>query len=384
MRQAIGYLRAREWDKLQSLWVLPTARRLYLVGALGAIAVLVLALVMALGLHLLSLSPASQSSIPKVAEVSVKPIDPASLDALFSGPQAISIAPIPVARPVLDGMPVGRFSASTPWGLASADGIQLVGGRNLAMFREERDAEGWVLVATQALTDALEKVPETAQSGPSAEVRVLAKDANGNLSQPVVLKLRVRFKSPQADTVPPDSAATPTVEDLSAPGQLQRVVRALAQLAGPTGSPEYFDALKEAIDQPSRCSAAGNDQFNAAYVAAFDRLHKALTKDNVGTFYRGLCEAWAQRLEEAQQQTELAEAARGEVIARNAIANAAGEARKIWARALRDVAIGFAVAAIGFFMIIALFLAFLAMEGHSNALRLAVEALARERRGPDV
>lgn len=386
MRQAVGYLRAREWDKLQSLWVLPTARRLYLVGALGAVAVLVLALALALVFHVLSMSPRSQSSVPEVPSVSVKPIDPASLDALFSGPQAITLTPIAVVRPVVEGTSVARFSASTPWGLAAADGIQVVGGRNMEMFREERDPNvpgDWVLAATKSLTDALKQVPETAQSGPTAEVRVLAKDANGNFSKPVMLTLRVRFKSARPDSPQSNDPEVQAVEDLSAPGQLQRIVRALAQLAGQTGSPEYFDAFNEARNEPGRCNADENVQFNAAYVAAYDRLHKVLTKDNVGTFYKGLCEVWAQRLEEARGEVAQAEAARAEVITRNAIAAVAAEARKVWARALRDVAIGFAVAAVGFFMIIALFLAFLAMEGHSNALRVAVEALARDRRGQD-
>jgi hypothetical protein len=384
MRNALSYLRRGDWDKLQSMWVLPTARRLYLIGALGAVIVTALALVAALVLHLISLAPTPQSPVPAVPTVTVKPIDPANLDALFKGPQAISIEPIPVVRPVGEGTPVGRFSAQSPWGMAETDGFQLVGGRDMAQFREAPDparSGSTVLVATQALADNLRDLPATSRTKPF-EVRVLGKDANGNLSQPTFVRFAIEFGQAAAPATDGADDGT-TVQDLSAPEQLQRVVTALARLAGEPGSPEYFSAYSEARDEPSRCGAADNPQFDGAYIAAFDHVRGMLTSSNVRTFYRGLCEAWDQQLAVAHEEVRRLEASREELIASNAAAQLEGEIRRSGAKALRDVAIGFAVSAIGFFMVVSLFLAFLAIESHSNALRLAVESLARERRGDD-
>lgn len=385
MRTAFGYLKNREWDKLQSLWVLPAARRLYLLGALVAVFVAALALAVALFFQIVSIGSASVSAVPDAPAVDVKPIDPASLDALFKGPQSISLVPIAVVRPVVEGTPVARFAAETPWGMAATDGFQLVGGRNMAMFREAADPErggSTVLVATAALAQSFERLPPSSSRSPVAEVRVLGKDANGNLSQPVTLKFHIVFVQPTVakDTVG-DSQEASSVEDLSAPEELRRVVVALAQLAGQSGTDEYFEAYNLARDEPARCGAADNVQFNAAYVAAFDRLHRSLTRDNVGTFYRGLCEAWEQKLQAAQLDSARQESLRAAIIEQNTVALLANELRKGGARAMRDVAIGFAVAAVGFFMLVALFLAFLAIEGHSNALRQALEKLARERTG---
>jgi hypothetical protein len=64
------------------------------------------------------------------------------------------------------------------------------------------------------------------------------------------------------------------------------------------------------------------------------------------------------------------------IAAENARKHLELETQKVVARTIRNIAIGVAGSALAAFLTVALFLAFLAMEGHSKALRQAVETLA--------
>jgi hypothetical protein len=382
MQKLISYLRRRDWDAVQSLWLLPAARRLYILGALGAVAFAVFALLIALVFQFLTFGSAPQARVPDSGQITVKPIDPTNLNALFEGPQRVRIDGVAVKRPVTEGAIVARLAADTPFGMARfPEGYVMVGGANQALFSEDDDpdnAGGTVLRARGKLPAILNSLPEGARTSPSAHVRILAKDANGNLAQPAMIRFRIPFDIAETPGAQPHS--TETVEDASAPEALQATVAGLARLAGTPGSPEYFDAYDYAKAEPQRCEAKDDVAFFAAYVGAFAHLRDRLTKDNVQTFYHGLCEAWSGQLQAARLEAQQQDQARAAVVAKNVAAEMASSVWKGWARTVRDAALAFAIVCICFFMTVALFLAFLAIEGHSNAMRIAVEALARQRR----
>ncbi len=95
-------------------------------------------------------------------------------------------------------------------------------------------------------------------------------------------------------------------------------------------------------------------------------------------FYRGVCDAWNAAAERARARYASDRATADAVIARNAQQRTELESQKRTARMIRNIAFGIAATALMAFLIIALFLAFLAMEGHSKALREAVETLAAQ------
>lgn len=234
-----------------------------------------------------------------------------------------------------------------------------------------------MLRARGQLAALLNKLPSGATVSQTAQVRILAEDANGNTAQPATVSFRIPFKATAATE--PSPGPTETVEDATAPEALQATVAALARLAGPQGSPEYFDAYDYARAEPERCDAKGNGTFFVEYARAFNHLRQRLTKAGVNTFYRRLREPWANQLRAARLEAQQQDEARAVVMAQNLAAEVASSARKSWAKAIRDTALAFAVVCLCVFMTVALFLVFLAIEGHSNAMRIAVEALARQR-----
>lgn len=376
----------RDWDGLQSRWVLPAARRLYLIGALLALLVGALALVVALVFQLGTVGGASQEDVPARTAAVPRDIAVADLDSLFAGPQALRAEARPVDLPIAVGTTIATLDADSVYGIAS---YEMIGGPS-ADFVEQgmagvdggRLVDGMLLTATQALVARLE-ARASAGDAPGAlpllTVRIVAKDLNGNRSAPA----NVSFRVTEAQAVPDQPVATTgdVREDIGGPEALQATARALASIAAPKDTPEWFDAYKRAIRQPQQCGAAGDDTFSRQYEAAFKRVRSKLTASNLDTFYRGLCQAWDTAAAAAQAEARAANQRRDEVIARNAAAQATAAMRKVGARVARDAALGVALSAVFFFMIVALFLAFMAIEGHSHAIRQALQSIARREQG---
>ena len=125
-----------------------------------------------------------------------------------------------------------------------------------------------------------------------------------------------------------------------------------------------------------RCGADGEAPFVAFYGRGFDQYRARLSKNNLESFYAGICESWRDALEQSRRSAAEAETQRQQIIAANAERRLEAQMRNASSRTLRNAALGFAFSAIVAFMMIALFLAFLAIEGHSAAVRAAIELLA--------
>lgn len=377
------------WDRLQSRWVLPAARRMYMIGAIGALAVVSLALVVALLFQVGSMFGPSSETVPDVAAASPKAIDPSALDALFAGPQDIRFTSIALELPVQSGDKLGEFSAVSPNGLRK---FEMLGGQGSEFVTEDRGetrspdsgdrmtVEGMVLRVSDDYAKQLANALSDDKQVRVLRIRVVATDLKGNLSKPQEVAFRVKLADPTATAVPAtSSAADDQIEDVSAPEALEKVARGLASIAADRGTETWWDARAFALDEAERCGAEDAGGFNQAYVAAFARLEKKLTRSNLGTFYDGLCDAWAAERRSAAEESVRLNADREAIIARNIEKSIVTEVANSAARTVRNVALSVALSAIVFFMTIALFLAFLAIEGHSHAVREALQVLTRTR-----
>lgn len=299
------------------------------------------------------------------------------VEARLSGPSSLRfVADRPQGAAELSaGEVLGYFDADAANGLAGyPDDFQLLGGRDSEYFETVYNgrANRTGLAATKALADA-------ASAGKLASsrafiVRVVARDRSGNRSAPADLTFTLQ---PQAQARPDSAAETEAaVTDLSGEGMLPRVARAVAQRVAARGTPDYFDAYKYALAEPTRCGAGQDAGFVDHYRSSFIRFRDRISKDNVDSFYTGLCEAWEEALRASRESAAAADADRQRVIAANASAKMQAQVRAAGARLTRNAALAFAFSALLAFMMIALFLAFMAIEGHSAAVRQAIEMLA--------
>jgi hypothetical protein len=373
-------MKSRRLERLQTHIVLPTARSLYLAGSIICIAILVLALVAALFFELSSWRGAEQRPVPDLVDPG--PASPGfdRIEQRLSGPSGLRFqVDLAAGSAPATGQLVGHFDANAPNGLAPyPNDFQIVGGRDAELFDTVYDGSAGRtgLTAKPSLSNAMAPAQGSGRAR-TFIVRVLARDAAGNRSLPA----NVSFTIDPSGRAPVATSEAP-VTDLGGSGALPRVARAIASIVAPgAGTPQYFDAYKQALAEPQRCGAPSSDTFIDTYRRGFLQFRKRLNADNLSGFYAGLCEAWKDALDRHGQAVAQAEAARQQVILDNASAQLGAELRNAGARGLRNAALGFAFFALLGFMMIALFLAFLAIEGHSAAVRAAIEMLAA--RGED-
>ena len=374
MRPSLSLIQRRDWDGLQSRYVLPTARRLYLLGAVVAVGLALLALVAALFFELASWSGSTQETLPEVPDAAIAEMSLEKLDARFSAPTNIKFMRSPISLPVAEDAVLGHFSANSGVPIASSpDGFQIIGGKDNELFKtssDPADSRGTALRATAALATALKANIAT---GRDYELRIIANDTAGNTSAPATLKFRLLIGEKAASPVQEETV----IDSDNSPEALKAVSHELAKLAAAKGSPEYLVAYNYARAEPVRCDADGNDRFITEYARAFQHVRSHLKPENLSIFYEGVCRAWQDAVREAGVQHDEAQRAHAAAMERNLEAEAGAQFRNAAARTARNVALAFALSAIMTFMTIALFLAFLAMEGHSNAVREAIEVLAR-------
>ena len=286
--------------------------------------------------------------------------------------------------------PIGYFAADTPNGLAEhPDDFQVVDGGDSEFF--ELVEGGYRLANGQRRTalrpaDALVRdinellwVVEESQTR-EFEITVYARDVYGIVSGPQTVNFTLEFGPPKvtvADTAMPDG--TESEEGIS---ELQRLAAEIALVVDPGKTPDYFQAYGRAVELPQRCGArSSDDEFVSNYRLAFERVRSDLAASNIEAFYTGVCEAWRQYRDVQRRERQKAEAARNEARADNHRRLANAEVDRVWAATNRNFTLMFVGSAIALFMVISLFLAFLAIESHSRAIRRASEVLAeRENR----
>lgn len=390
----------RRWLlRLQSALVLPIARGVYLLIALTCLVVVIGGIFYVVFLQastvgqpkLVAVPPADQAGEP-LLDASDRAVDLALVQARLEPPSAVrfNVTAGTLSAPPSEGQVLGHFVAETPNGLAPfPEGVSLIGGPDAELF--ERVSDGAVkrvgLAARAALVTELSAMLENIgePTSRSFTVRVVARDKYGLASAPVELSFPLRL----APAPPPASAAAsaPTVEPEPTP--LQAIARDIARTVEPEVNPAHFAAYKVAEQVPGRCGTDASDQrFITNYRRAFDEVRPRLTASNVDAFYLGLCEAWESVLEqeaaEAEQleeqywaERQAAEYAREQALARNRDLMNQHERHVLEARARTWVTLSVIGGALGIFLSVALVLAFLALEGHSRAVRAAMEAMVK-------
>lgn len=388
----------RRWLlRLQSALVLPIARGVYLLIALTCLVVVIGGILYVVFLQastvgqptLVAVPPADQVSEPRV-DASDRAVDLALVQARLEPPSAVrfNVTAGTLSAPPSEGQVLGHFVAETANGLAPfPEGVSLIGGPDAELFERVRDgAQKRVGLAARAalvneIRDTLRDITEPTSR--SFTVRVVARDTYGLASPPVELSFTLRLA--------PAAASAPTVEPEPEPEPtpLQAIARDIARTVEPEVNPAHFAAYKVAEQVPGRCGTNASDQrFLANYRRAFDEVRPRLTASNVDAFYLGLCEAWQSVLEqeasEAEQLQEeywakrqAAEYAREQALAQNRDLMNQHERRVLEAQAQSWVTLSVIGGALGIFLTVALVLAFLALEGHSRAVRAAMEAMVK-------
>jgi hypothetical protein len=369
--------------RLQGDYVLPTARTIYLGIACLSLLAAAIGLVVALLMQVLSMGGPSHERVPFVADAPALSIDVDAVGAHLRPPHNIRFV---FTRGTLHEQPstsdfLGYFDADTANGLPKyPDDFSIIGGRDAELFERVSvsipNGTRAGLAPTQALIARLGADPMAylQPRSHSFQLRVLARDAYGNsAAADVIVSLRT-------GPVPLDAAAPAPAPQVEETTDLQRLASEIAAKADPTHGAAFFDIYKRAQRVPADCGADEGTHFVGEYRRAFEATRSLIVAGNTEAFFAGVCDAWRQAL--AKHATELAQAelARNEAIARNQTAEFRHAIKVAGTKSIRNLALGLVGSAIVAFITICLFLAFLAMENHTKAVREAIEAMVDAQR----
>jgi len=366
--------------RVQSDFVLRTARGFYLVTACVSLAALLLAVLVALLAQGSTFRFAIERPVPSVEAPAPEAIALDDVVARMTPPHTLRFVSDPgvLNFDISEGQVLGFFDAETPNQLAAfPNDFDVIGGEHAALFSVGRHpANGRAgLRATAALAQQVSDARNANGSGQlNYALRIVARDRAGQTSAPADVAIVISFAP--VGSAPPAPAAS------ASPTDLQALAREIAIVIDPQQTDIFFDVIRSAQRTPELCGAEGDPAFVAEYRRAFEGLRDQLRRENLGLFYRGVCDAWRGASERTQARYASEIAAAEAVAVRNAQQRAQLEQQKQIARTIRNIAFGIAGTALAVFLTIALFLAFLAMEGHSKALREAVETLAAQNSQP--
>ncbi len=356
-------------------FLLKAARGSTLIFAGLAFLTVVGALVTALVAQTGALRTVRDRPAPAVSAPHAEPIATEDVAARLAPPTNIRFVQDPgvISVQPFEGQALGYFDAATPNKLSPfPDDFDIVGGAHAGLFALDRypGANRTGLRASAALVQALNAAPLNLNqpSQKQYQLRVIARDAVGQVSAPADILVTLNFGPP--------GAAAPAGPDALTP--LQILAREIARTADPSQTEVYFETLRQALQTPRRCGAEETEAFVGEYQRAFEAVRSQITRDNVGLFFRGVCDAWAAASARGEARQARKRAAAADVIASNQAARAKLAAEKRAAETTRNLAIGAAASALIAFLLIAMAIAFLAMERHSKAMREAVAAIARQ------
>jgi len=387
--------------RLQSAYVLPLARAIYLLIAIACLVAVIGGAIYAAYLQASVSTPPALTPLPPPFQgshvapgTSVASMDLAAIGTRLAVPTNVrfvvtvgTITALPAQNAVL-----GHFVADTPNRLAPfPEGVSILGGRDAALFERVQDPtqQAVALVPRAALLDDIREQLRDLKSMTtrSFEIRVVARDRHGITSAPADLAFDLRFAPAPAATA--ETKLEPTMEHMPAPTELQKIAREIARIVEPTVNPAHFSAYQAAVKVPSRCGTHdADDRFVASYRRALDELRPQLAAANVEAFYAGLCDAWKdvmrreaaerERAEQAlQAERRSAEIERMRVQAQNDEVLRSYATRLAQAKVETQLTLSVVGGAAAVFLSVALILAFLAIEGHSRAVRAAMESMVR-------
>ena len=375
---------AREENRLQARVIMPTARTLYLVVACGALATIVVALVALAIFQAGTMQSARLEPIPTVVQGPAPDIPMNVVDAHLQPPINIKlVVNLPyISHPLKGDELVGGFTAYSRNGLAEApDDFIVIGGKDADLFERTTFTDGASqrtgLRAKPTLVESINKVlPSlTGAQTQTFQVEVLAYDRYHVRSAPTTVSFDLTYGPAAASK----QALASTASGSKPETDLERLADEISLVVDPEGTSKRFDARARALEIPKQCGATNVAEFLADYRKSFEHAKASLSGENIEAFYAGVCDAWSRVVSAEAVAREKAESARTAAIARNSAAQASAAAKRLASVGLRSISLTVVAGALGLFMIVTLLLAFFAIENHTKAVRLAVEAIARER-----
>jgi hypothetical protein len=370
------------WGRwLQSRFVLGTARKIYLVIASFSLLVAILAAAAVVILQLWALKPASQVPVPEARTPQPVSMDVSTVSRSLLPPTNVRFIPKPITGPLDQSDIVGYFEADTPNGLAAyPNDFDIFGGPDAAQFERVRVIvsypRGTVDRAGLRPSAALLGTINQAISGGASvqahyTVNVVARDRFGNTTRSTAVTFSLIFGASPA----PQGAGTVQMSDL------QVLARAIALHLDPAKTPVYFDQYRRVLRVPGQCGVPDdNADFMRGFRASYNALKAQLTLSNIEPFYAGVCAAWEEGASKELAARQASDAARADAMVKNVAARFVSSGVKAGVNAAKYMALYVVVSAVMAFLFISLFLAFLAIENHSDALREAVQAIAERKR----
>jgi hypothetical protein len=368
---------SKGWGRwLQSRFVLGTARKIYLVIASISLLIAILAFAAALIIQLWSFKPLHQVPVPEARMPQPVSMDSSKVAESLMPPKNVRFEVHRIANPLDANDVVGYFNADTPNGLAAyPNDFDLFGGVDAAQFERVpvnvRFPDKVVVRAGLRPTSALLAEINSAITAATGDQRktftlnVVSRDRFGNTSNPAPISFTLVYGGSQTDS----SAETST--------DMQQLARNIAVHLDPARTTTYFDQYRRAMRIPSDCGTIETNQdFVRGFGKAFDELKTKLNVSNIAAFYAGVCTAWREGVSDEEGKQQTAENSRNDSIAKNMTEATKDEISKVGLSGAKYTALTIVGSAICAFLFISLFLAFLAMENHSEALKQAVQAIA--------
>jgi len=393
-----GDSRQRWFHRIQSLYVLPLARGMYLLIALVSLLVVVGGSIYALYLQAVIASQPSSVPIPPPYQESGSPVAATAqtLDIGLVGSRLepptnirLNVRAGTITAPLRRDEVIGYFQADTKNNLAtSSEAISILGGKDADFFERVYDAQSKAIglkgtaLLEKLIADELFDIKEPTSR--NFEIRIVARDRFLMLSEPTNISFTLNF-GPKVV-----AASEPMIESKPELTELQKIAADIASLIEPSEEDStYSKAYYTATKVPERCNVSDRDQrFISNYRRAFDQIRPRLNATNVEAFYSGLCDAWKdvlmresaerERVERLQGATRRqAEDVRASAQAQNYNLQRQHEITVMQAKANTWLTMTVVGSALAIFLSISLILAFLAIENHSRAVRTAIESLVR-------
>ncbi len=184
-----------------------------------------------------------------------------------------------------------------------------------------------------------------------------------------------------APSVPAPAAAPVKPPAKAAPApltRLQSIARTYAKAVDPDHTPEFFLAYQAAHSLPSRCNANGVPSFLDGFQRALNEEQGQLNARSGPAFLNLVCRSWNMSILRQTTLVDRSNFVRQQAFARQNALDAQAQAARAVARVKRNAALLALAAVIGAFVVIALLLAFLAIERHTRMLGAMVQRLAAQ------
>lgn len=358
--------------------VMTAAAGLSLVGVIGVAAT-------ALAYQLDASGRAPQVTIPSRYVAAPPSIDLARIAHDMTPPRNVAFVADtpPIYTHLGTGAVLGHLVADAPGGMPPFPfAFRITGGSGAAYV--DMTPEGVIStsrLAPRVVRDLAEKLRPTTLR---FTLNVLATSRFGVGAHQMVT---VTLPYAAASAPPPATASAPkplAAKANAAPPpltRLQSVARTYALAVDPDLTPVYFSAYVAAHALPSRCGAAGDPGFLDGFQRALAQERTRLNATTGPAFLNLVCHSW--HVSEQRQQALVGQAAlaRQQAFARQSVLDEQAQQKQAEARIKRNATLIVLAAVMGAFLMVALLLAFLAIERHTRMMGAMVEKLAERPSG---